>query len=51
VAAVAFGFSFAVFAILKGIMGVRVDEETEAAGLDVEEHGSPAYHYGAEVIS
>ncbi len=43
VAAVAFGFSFVVFAILKAVMGVRVDEETEERGLDVEEHGAPAY--------
>ncbi len=43
VGAVAFGFSFAVFAILKATMGIRVDEETEVRGLDVEEHGAPAY--------
>ena len=24
-------------------MGIRVDEKTEAKGLDVEEHGAPAY--------
>ena len=28
---------------LKGTMGIRVGEETEAKGLDVEEHGAPAY--------
>ena len=43
VAAFAFVFSFVVFTILKVTMGVRVDEETEANGLDIEEHGSPAY--------
>ena len=39
----AFIFSFAVFFLLKIIMGVRVDEEEEAEGLDIAEHGSPAY--------
>ena len=40
----AFIFSFAVFFVIKLIMGVRVSEEEEAEGLDVAEHGSPAYH-------
>lgn len=39
----AFGSSFALFFILKLIMGVRVSEEEEHEGLDVAEHGSPAY--------
>ena len=39
----AFVFSFVVFSILKATIGVRVSEEVEAAGLDVEEHGAPAY--------
>ncbi|MEM7384717.1 MAG: ammonium transporter [Verrucomicrobiota bacterium] len=39
----AFIFSFVCFTIIKIVMGVRVDEETEEAGLDVEEHGAPAY--------
>ena len=43
VAGTAFAFSAIVFTILKGTMGIRVDEETEAKGLDVEEHGAPAY--------
>ena len=43
VAGVAFGFSAIVFTILKGTLGIRVGEETEAKGLDVEEHGAPAY--------
>ncbi len=43
VAATAFILSFAVFMILKITMGVRVSEEEEAEGLDVAEHGSPAY--------
>ena len=40
----AFIFSFAVFFIIKMIMGVRVDEAEEAEGLDVAEHGVPAYN-------
>ena len=40
----AFVFSFVVFFIIKLIMGVRVSEEEEAEGLDVAEHGSPAYN-------
>ncbi len=39
----AFVFSFAVFFILKIVMGVRVDAEEESEGLDVAEHGAPAY--------
>jgi Amt family ammonium transporter len=39
----AFVFSFAVFFILKATVGIRVSEEEEAEGLDVAEHGSPAY--------
>lgn len=42
--AFAFIFSFALFFILKLIMGVRVSAEEEAEGLDVAEHGAPAYH-------
>lgn len=40
----AFVFSFVVFFILKMVMGVRVDEKEEHEGLDVAEHGSPAYN-------
>lgn len=43
VCAFAFIFSFIVFFILKLIMGVRVDAQEEAEGLDIAEHGSPAY--------
>ena len=39
----AFVFSFALFFILKLVMGVRVSEEEEMEGLDVAEHGVPAY--------
>ncbi len=43
VAIFAFIFSLVVALILKAIMGVRVDEQEESEGLDVHEHGSPAY--------
>lgn len=43
IGAFAFVFSFAVFSLIKITMGVRVSEEEEAEGLDVAEHGSPAY--------
>ncbi|MBK1827969.1 ammonium transporter [Haloferula rosea] len=43
VGATAFIFSFVVFFILKLVMGVRVDASEEAEGLDVAEHGAPAY--------
>jgi len=44
VCAFAFIFSFALFSLIKVIMGVRVDEAEEAEGLDVAEHGAPAYN-------
>jgi len=43
ISAFAFVFAFIVFFILKIVMGVRVSEEEEIAGLDVQEHGAPAY--------
>ena len=43
VAAAAFIFSLVVALILKAIIGIRVDEEEEAEGLDINEHGAPAY--------
>ena len=39
----AFVFSLVVFGIIKAIMGVRVDAQEEDEGLDVAEHGAPAY--------
>lgn len=42
--AFAFIFAFVFFFLIKLIMGVRVSEEEEAEGLDVAEHGSPAYN-------
>ncbi|MFC4993665.1 ammonium transporter [Rubritalea tangerina] len=47
IGAFAFIFSFIVFYILKLIMGVRVDEQEEHEGLDVAEHGVPAYNDSA----
>lgn len=41
--AFAFAFAFIVFLILKVTIGVRVSEEEEAEGLDIAEHGVPAY--------
>lgn len=43
ISAFAFTSSFIVFYLIKLVMGVRVSEEEEAEGLDVAEHGSPAY--------
>jgi len=40
----AFAFAFVLFLILKVTIGVRVSEEEEAEGLDVAEHGAPAYN-------
>ena len=42
--AFAFIFSYILFMVLKVTMGVRVSEEEEAEGLDVSEHGVPAYN-------
>ena len=38
-----FLFSFAVFGVLKATIGVRVSRDYEATGLDIAEHGVPAY--------
>jgi Amt family ammonium transporter len=43
ISAFAFAFSLVTFGILKVTIGVRVDEEEEVKGLDVAEHGVPAY--------
>ena len=42
----AFIFSLIVFGIIKMVMGVRVDAQEEEEGLDIAEHGSPAYSDG-----
>lgn len=44
IGAFAFLASFALFSLIKLIMGVRVDAQEEHEGLDVAEHGSPAYN-------
>ena len=44
IGAFAFIFSYVVFMIIKVAMGVRVNEAEEAEGLDVAEHGVPAYN-------
>lgn len=46
ISAFAFATSFALFFVLKLIMGVRVSAEEESEGLDVTEHGAPAYNIG-----
>lgn len=43
IGAVAFTVSFLLFSLLKFTLGVRVDAQEEEEGLDVAEHGSPAY--------
>ena len=43
ISAWAFVFSLVVFGIIKATIGVRVSEEDEVIGLDVTEHGQPAY--------
>ncbi len=43
VGAFAFAFSFVITLIGKAAFGIRVDEEEEHEGLDVAEHGVPAY--------
>ena len=44
VSAFAFITSFITFFVIKMIMGVRVDDQEEHEGLDVAEHGAPAYN-------
>jgi Amt family ammonium transporter len=46
ISAFAFIASLVLFFVIKLIMGVRVDPQEEAEGLDVAEHGSPAYSDG-----
>lgn len=47
ISAFAFVTSFILFFIIKLVMGVRVDEQEEHEGLDVAEHGVPAYNDSA----
>ncbi|MBK8038528.1 MAG: ammonium transporter [Verrucomicrobiaceae bacterium] len=48
VAATAFVVSLVLMLVLKFTLGIRVSEEEEMKGLDVEEHGAPAYHFGSD---
>lgn len=38
-----FGLSYIIFKILDAVIGLRVSEEEEIAGLDISEHGIRAY--------
>ncbi len=40
----AFGSTLAIFYVLKMVMGIRVSPQEEAEGLDINEHGIPAYN-------
>ena len=41
-----FVLTYAIMRVLKATMGVRVDAEAEATGLDLAQHGETAYHSG-----
>ena len=41
-----FGVTLAIMLVLKKTIGVRVDQEAEATGLDLALHGETAYHNG-----
>ena len=43
--------AFIMFAVIKAVMGLRVSEEEELAGLDILEHGAPGYGEGFGVWS
>jgi Amt family ammonium transporter len=43
IGAFTFVFAYALFAIIKAVMGLRVSEEEEVGGLDIGEHGNEAY--------
>ena len=43
ISAFAFAASYILFMILKVTLGVRVDAQEEDEGLDIAEHGAPAY--------
>ena len=40
----AFGLTFGILKVLDRVMGLRVADEEEAVGLDVSQHGEPAYN-------
>jgi Amt family ammonium transporter len=39
----AFGMTFVIASILKATVGIRVSTDEEEVGLDISEHGEPAY--------
>jgi Amt family ammonium transporter len=43
--------AFIMFVLIKAVMGLRVSEEEELAGLDILEHGAPGYGEGFGVWS
>lgn len=49
VIAFTFAASFALFSLIKAVIGVRVTDEVEGAGLDLSEHGNVAYPYFAGI--
>ena len=50
VAAVAFGVGLALMYAVKATGTLRVSEEIEREGIDIHEHGSPAYHEEAQFM-
>lgn len=48
ICAFAFVVSLILAIALKATLGIRVSTEEEQKGLDVEEHGAPAYHFGSD---
>src|SRR5690606_9395162 len=45
-----FVLTYVIMLALKAVIGVRVDEDVERAGLDASEHGETAYHSGDAAI-
>ena len=42
---ISIGGTFVLASIVKAVMGLRPDQETEEAGLDVSDHGEAGYHF------
>ena len=45
-----FALTFAILKVLDLVMGIRVSQETEITGLDLEEHAETAYHGGSSTM-
>ncbi len=45
-----FALTFAILKVLDLVMGIRVSQETELTGLDLEEHAETAYHGGSSTM-